>query len=210
MSRVRIKFCGMTRAADVAVAGALGADAIGVVLTARGPRALGFEQARAVLVAVPPFVTRVGLFMNDASDAIAAALATLPLDALQFHGDEPAAFCRRFGKPWLKSVAMGDSAADALERARRDYPDAAALVLDGHRAGEAGGSGERFDWSRAADGGSTPIVIAGGLDADNVLTAIERARPYAVDVSSGIESAPGIKDHDNMQRFIAEVNRVRR
>lgn len=201
--RTRIKFCGITRPDDALAAARLGADAIGLVFTARSPRQLSIEAARAIALALPPLVTRVGLFMDNNATEVAAVLHDVPLELLQFHGNEDADFCRVFAKPYLKAVPMmdvGDVAAYAAW-----FPDAAGFVLDSHRAGAAGGSGRRFDWSRVPAGLGRPLLLAGGLAPGNVAQAIAAVRPWAVDVASGVESAPGIKDHDKMRAFVDEV-----
>lgn len=201
--RTRIKFCGITRLEDALAAARLGADAVGLVFTARSPRQLSIEAARAIALALPPLVTRVGLFMDNNATEVAAVLHDVPLELLQFHGNEDADFCRVFAKPYLKAVPMmdvGDVAGYAAW-----FPDAAGFVLDSHRAGAAGGSGRSFDWSRVPAGLGRPLLLAGGLVPGNVAQAIAAVRPWAVDVSSGVESAPGIKDHAKMRAFVDEV-----
>ncbi|BFI95893.1 MAG: phosphoribosylanthranilate isomerase [Rhodanobacter sp.] len=199
----RIKCCGMTRVEDALLAARLGADAIGLVFTARSKRRVALEQARTIRRALPPFVDAVALFMDDEAGLVEDVVATVQPDLLQFHGDEPDAWCARFGRPYLKAIAMGEGAA-ALPRLR-DYPQAAALLLDGHAAGEAGGSGKAFDWSLLPGDLAQPVILAGGLHAGNVGAAIRAARPWAVDVASGVESAPGIKDAGKLRDFIAAV-----
>jgi phosphoribosylanthranilate isomerase len=198
-----VKFCGMTRLEDAMMAAAMGVDAIGLVFTPRSRRCVAIERARAIREAMPPFVDVVALFMDDERAFIEAVMASVRPDYLQFHGREPAPSCRAFGVPYFKAVAMGGEAAPAD---LADYADAAALLLDGHAPGEAGGSGQSFDWARTPTAGNQPpLVLAGGLRADNVAEAIARVRPWAVDVSSGIESAPGIKDPAAMRAFLDAV-----
>ena len=204
--RTRIKFCGITRVEDALMAARLGADAVGLIFTARSPRQVAIEVAREIALALPPLVTRVGLFMDNNATEVAAALHDVPLDLLQFHGSEDADFCRVFAKPYLKAVPMMDVADVAAYAAW--FPDATGFVLDSHRAGGAGGTGQAFDWARAPQGLTRPLLIAGGLGPHNVARAIQAARPWAVDVSSGVESAPGIKDHAKMRSFIDEVHRA--
>lgn len=201
--RTRIKFCGMTRVEDVRAAVALGVDAIGVVLTDKSKRYAGIERAREIRMALPPFVDLVALFMDDMPGFIAEAVAVVQPDLLQFHGDETAQDCVRYRVPYLRAVAMGGGA-DPAEVVRA-HPAAAGFVLDGHAAGEQGGSGKTFDWSAAIRGLIKPVVLAGGLTAHNVGDAIRALRPYAVDVSSGIESAPGIKDAAKLRAFVDAV-----
>ena len=200
----RIKCCGMTRVEDALLAARLGADAIGLVFTARSRRRVSLEQARAIRQALPPFVDAVALFMDDEAAFVADVVAALQPDLLQFHGSEPDAWCAQFGRRYLKAIAMGEGAG-ALPRLR-GYPGAAALLLDGHAAGEAGGSGKAFDWSLLPRDLTQPVILAGGLHADNVGAAIRAARPWAVDVASGVESAPGIKDAAKLAAFMAAVH----
>ncbi len=205
---VRIKFCGITRGDDALAAAVLGVDALGFVFTRRSRRFIEPAAARAIRAALPPFVTSVALFMDDTPDWIAEAIAIAAPDLLQFHGAEPAADCERFGRPYLKAVPMG-SVADVAAFAAA-HPRAAGLLLDSHALGAAGGTGERFDWARVPRGLDRPLILAGGLDVDNVGTAVRIARPHAVDVSSGIESAPGIKDAARMRAFVAAVRAAER
>ena len=206
MTRIRIKCCGMTRVEDAMLAARLGADAIGVVLTARSKRQVPLVQARKIVAAMPPFVATVALFMDDDVDLVRRALDEVRPTLLQFHGSEPDDWCAQFGHPYLKAVAMGGGAA-ALPHLR-DYPQAAALLLDGHGIGEAGGSGRAFDWSLLPADLMQPWILAGGLNPDNVAAAIRMAPPWAVDVASGIEVSPGIKDAVKMAAFIAAVRQA--
>ncbi|MGA0588206.1 phosphoribosylanthranilate isomerase [Dyella sp. KRB-257] len=203
MNRTRIKCCGMTRVEDARLAAELGADAIGVVISARSKRRVDLAQARAIVAAMPPFVTTVALLMDDSADTVRAVIEQVQPDLLQFHGAESDAWCAQFGRPFLKAVAMGEGAA-ALPHLR-EYPHATGLLLDGHGLGEPGGGGKTFDWSLMPAELAQPLLLAGGLHADNVGEAMRVARPWAVDVASGIESAPGIKDADRMAAFIAAV-----
>jgi phosphoribosylanthranilate isomerase len=201
----RIKFCGLTRLEDVELAARLGVDAIGFVMTRRSKRFVEPAAAAHLRNAVPPYVTTVALVMDDEPAYIEEVLRVLRPDMLQFHGSETDAACAAFGVRYTKAIAMGEGEA-ALERLHR-FPQAAGLLLDGHGLGEQGGSGQRFDWSLMPKALAQPLILAGGLDADNVAQAIRVARPWAVDVSSGIESSPGIKDRAKMERFISAVRR---
>jgi phosphoribosylanthranilate isomerase len=203
--RTRIKLCGMTRVDDALAAARLGADAIGLIFAASSPRRVDAGQAAAIARAMPPFVTRVALFLDQPADEIEQVLATVPIDLLQFHGREDAAFCRRFHRPWIKVVPMLD--VDDVGAFAARYPDAAGFLLDSHRAGAAGGTGTTFDWDRALAALDRPLLLAGGLTPANVYEAVTRVRPWAVDASSGVESSPGIKDHARMKAFIDEVRR---
>ncbi|MBN8480606.1 MAG: phosphoribosylanthranilate isomerase [Xanthomonadales bacterium] len=202
MSRVRIKFCGITRQVDAQRACALGVDALGFVLTRSSPRFIEPAAARALRRTLPPFVATVALFMDDEPAWVAEAVSIVAPDLVQFHGSEPPADCARAGRPWIKAVAMA-SEPDVASYAAR-YAGASAFLLDAHAVGEQGGSGRRFDWSRVPVL-DRPVILAGGLDAGNVAEAIAHTRPFAVDVSSGIESAPGIKDAARMRDFVAAV-----
>ena len=199
----RIKFCGITRVEDATAAADLGVDAIGLVFTRHSRRRVDIARARTIRRALPPFVSVVALFMDDEAAWIDAVIADLQPDLLQFHGDESAAFAARFARAYLKAVPMG-SIADVPAFVAA-YPQAAGFVLDSHAAGAPGGSGEAFDWARMPRNPGRPLVLAGGLDAGNVAQAVTLVRPYAVDVSSGIETAPGIKDASRMRRFVDAV-----
>ncbi|HPF72281.1 MAG: phosphoribosylanthranilate isomerase [Lysobacteraceae bacterium] len=208
MSRTRIKFCGMTRRGDIDVAAALGVDAIGLIIAERSVRRLTPEQAAQLVEGLPPLLSKVLLCMDNEPALIREAIDAAAPQWLQFHGRETAAECEAFGLPYLKAVPMGslaDAAAFTGYIAR--FPGAAGFVLDSHASGKAGGSGERFDWSRTPHL-SRPWLLAGGLTPDNVAQAIRATRPFAVDVSSGIESAPGTKDQQRMRHFVAEVCRA--
>lgn len=199
----RIKCCGMTRVEDALLAAQCGVDAIGLVFAARSKRRLSVAQAREIRFALPPFVTCVALFMDDTAERVAEVIDAVQPDLLQFHGGESDDWCAQFGRRYMKAVAMGDGAA-ALPRLRA-YPRAAALLLDGHAGGQAGGTGRTFDWSLLPRDLVQPVVLAGGLDARSVGDAIRAVHPWAVDVASGIESTPGIKDPQRMLQFVAAV-----
>lgn len=205
-ARVRIKFCGMTRVEDALAAAALGVDALGIVMTERSKRFAGIARAREIRAVLPPFVDLVALFMDDQPGFVAEVVAAVQPDLLQFHGSESPQECARYGVPYLKAVAMAHGAPPP--EMLRSHEFARGFVLDGHAAGEQGGSGKTFDWARARAAFDRPIVLAGGLSADNVGIAIRTARPYAVDVSSGIEVSPGVKDHEAMRAFASAVRRA--
>jgi phosphoribosylanthranilate isomerase len=202
--RTRIKICGVTRPEDARVAAVAGADAVGLVFYPHSPRALDLVAAEAVAAVLPPFVSRVALFLDPAVADVQAVIDTLCPDLLQFHGEESPEFCGCFGVPYMKAVPMGDEDSDPAVYAER-FADACALLLDGHRAGQAGGRGEGFAWERRGGAHAMRIVLAGGLTPDNVAAAIRNLRPYAVDVSSGVESAPGVKDAERIRAFAAAV-----
>lgn len=207
----RIKFCGMTRADDVRAAADAGADAVGFVLAAGSARCVALTQLPELLAAVPAFVTPVVLFRDNPEADIHQALAMSPRFIAQFHGDESPAQCAAFGRDWLKAVPMGALADNELPVFLDRFAQAGCrgFVFDAHGGTVTGGSGRRFDWSRIPATVPGPVILAGGLSADTVAEAVRAVRPYAVDVSSGVESAPGIKDHAKLRRFADEVFRVR-
>jgi phosphoribosylanthranilate isomerase len=202
--RTRVKFCGLTQAADVALACTLGADAVGFVCHAPSPRFVAPERLAELARALAPWVTPVLLFVDAPAHEIARALRAVPQATLQFHGSEDPDFCAQFARPYLRAVVLGKEG-DLVEFESR-FPGAAALLADAASA-EHGGSGRTFDWNLvpAPEHRRLPLVLAGGLDAGNVAAAIERVRPYAVDVSSGVEQARGIKSAARMRSFIAAV-----
>ncbi len=204
--RVRVKVCGMTRSEDVAAAAELGVDAVGMVFYAKSPRNLSVERAQALVAGMPPFVTVTALFLDPEPELVHEVMGRTRIELLQFHGVEPPEFCRSFGRPYIKAVPMG-SQVDLHEYARR-HNQAAALLLDSHAAGQKGGTGKSFDWSAIERPDGLPLILAGGLKPENVATAIRLVRPYGVDVASGVESAPGIKDREKMAAFVHEVNNV--
>lgn len=203
--RTRVKICGLTRTEDVMAACALGADAIGLVFYPPSPRAVTVEQARLILLDVPPFVTVTALFVNPTAAEVQAVLTQIPaISLLQFHGDESPAFCRQFGRAYIKAIPMRDEV-DLAQQASV-YDDALGLLVDTYKPGVPGGSGESFDWHRLPLSLSKPLILAGGLTPDNVGDAIKQVAPYAVDVSGGVEASKGIKDSQKMHNFIAALN----
>jgi phosphoribosylanthranilate isomerase len=200
---VRIKICGITRIEDALLAADLGAHAIGLVFHPGSPRCVTPEQAARIAAAVPAFMTVVGLFVSADPANIRKVLDAVPLDVLQFHGDEAPADCRRFGRRYVKAVRMAPEV--DLVKCATDFHDAVGLLLDAHVAGEWGGTGQRFDWARVPAGLSRPVILSGGLNPDNVADGMRALQPAAVDVSSGVEAAPGIKDPAKLKAFIHEV-----
>ena len=214
MRRTRVKICGITRLADGIAAAREGADAIGFNFWAGTPRRIAAAAARAIAAALPPYVTTVGLFVDPDPAEVCAALAVVPLDLLQFHGNEPPELCRAFARPYVKAVPVGPRAAkDGLLEYAAHYPDAAGWLFDAPPSGGLpGGTGQTFDWSTLPNDLQRPLVLSGGLNAGNVGAAIRRVRPWAVDVSSGVEAigadgkpAKGIKDPERIRAFIEEV-----
>lgn len=200
--RTRVKICGLTREADVAAAVEAGADAVGFVLYAKSPRHVTLERAVTLARGLPPFVTPVLLFVNAAPAEVRAATAALPQALLQFHGDETPADCEAARRPYLRAVRMAPGV-DLLDCARR-FESAAALLLDAHVDGY-GGGGKRFDWSLIPPDVRSPLVLSGGLSPASVIDGVLAVRPYAVDVSSGVEASKGIKDAALMRRFCEAV-----
>lgn len=203
--RTRVKICGITRPEDGQAAAGLGADAIGLVFYPPSPRAVTAERAAFIVEHLPPFVTVVGLFVDAAREYIAEVLQSVPLDLLQFHGEEVPAACAGHGRPWIKAIAMGEAV--DLEQTMQHYSEASGVLLDSFKAGVPGGTGECFDWQRIPQELSAKIILAGGLNPQNVEQAVRQVRPYAVDVSGGVEAAKGIKDAEKMAAFIAGVKR---
>lgn len=207
MSDTRIKFCGFTHGEDMAVALELGIDYVGLVFAPGSKRRLLPEQARGLADMARGRAAVVALLMDNPADEVHAVIAQARPDVLQFHGAEDDAFCAGFGLPYWKAIAMGGTSGDPLAQFAR-WPHASAFLLDGHGAGEQGGSGKSFDWSLMPQRTDKPLLLAGGLDAGNVAAAIALARPWGVDVSSGIESAPGWKDAAKMRAFVSAVRGV--
>lgn len=202
----RVKICGITRVDDVLAAARLGAHAIGLVFYERSPRHVSIVQAAQLAKALPPFISAVGLFVDAEPAFVREVLAAVPLDLLQFHGDESPEYCAQFGRPYLKAIRVR-AGVDLLQCAAR-YEGARALLLDAHVEGIPGGTGATFDWGLIPAKLPLPVILSGGLGAGNVAAGIEQVRPCAVDVSSGVEAAKGIKDAARIAAFINEVKRI--
>jgi phosphoribosylanthranilate isomerase len=213
MRRTRVKICGLTRAEDALAAAQTGADAVGLVFYSKSPRAVDAAQARAVLAALPPFVTSVGLFVDAEPALVRAVLEAVPLDLLQFHGDESEVYCAGFGRPWIKALRVRPGL--DLGREVRRYGEAGArgLLLDTYEPGRPGGTGQRFDWGLIPPALGPGIILAGGLNPENVAEAIRAVRPYGVDVSGGVEAVPvdnrlvkgRVKDRAKLDAFMHGV-----
>ncbi len=204
--RTRVKICGITRAQDAQDAVRLGADAIGLVFYPDSPRAVSVAQAAEIVRHLPPFVTVVALFVNAACADIAAVLQQVRVDLIQFHGEESPEECAGHGRPWIKAVRMRPQT--DLTAVQQRYAGAAALLLDTYQAGTPGGTGTAFDWSLIPAEMAGSIVLAGGLTPANVEQAVREVRPYAVDVSGGVEREKGIKDAEKIAAFIRGVERA--
>lgn len=202
-SRTRVKICGITRTEDALTAIACGADALGFVFYDPSPRAISAEQAAAMMAELPPFVATVGLFVDAPAEFVRQTLALAPLSLLQFHGDEPEAYCQQFNRPYMKALRV--QAGDDVASRMRQYPSASAILLDAWHPTQPGGTGLCFDWRQVPSELSNRVVLAGGLSAANVADAIRATRPYGVDVSGGVESAKGIKSAEKLVAFMAGV-----
>jgi len=201
--RTRIKICGISRVEDALTAVAAGADSLGLVFYERSPRAISLQQAGEIAAAVPPFVTLTGLFVNADKDQVDGVLQQIPLGLLQFHGDETEQQCGRYPLPYIKAIRMRPEV--DRQMLSNAFPSAQALLLDAYTPGTYGGTGERFEWQRIPRDLQRPIILAGGLNAGNVGAAIEQVRPYAVDVSGGVEADKGIKNGALINAFTAAV-----
>ncbi|WP_022952852.1 phosphoribosylanthranilate isomerase [Leucothrix mucor] len=202
----RVKICGITSTTDALNAANAGADALGFVFYAKSPRYVTPEKAAEICQALPPFVTSVGLFMNADAEQVRATLDAVSLDLLQFHGSETPEFCRSFGRPYIKALGI-QGLVDFAEQADQ-YPDALGILVDSHALGKAGGTGQTFDWKLLPKNYSKPIILAGGLNPENIAEAVRETSVYAVDLSSGVESSPGIKSKAKIDALMREVKHV--
>jgi len=202
--RTRVKICGFTRAEDAVYAARLGVDAIGLVFYPPSPRHVEIEQAIKIVNALPAFTSVVALFVDEQEARIREVLARVSIDCLQFHGDEPAEACRIYGKRYIKAVRMQDGI--DISALALHYHDAAGLLLDAFHPGAKGGTGNQFDWELIPGQCALPVILAGGLDETNAKQAVQTVRPYALDVSSGVEAEKGAKDPLKIAAFIKQVN----
>lgn len=203
MASTRIKICGITTQKDAHAATSSGADAIGLVFYAKSPRCITVDQAAEIATIVPPFVSVVALFVDEPAASIERTLRRIPIDLIQFHGDESPEFCQQFGRPWIKALRVRPGV--DIANACRQYHCARGILLDSWQEGMPGGTGKSFDWHLAMGDLPLPVVLAGGLHEGNVGDAIRALHPAAVDVSNGVELSPGIKDVHRIRRFIAAV-----
>ena len=206
MKPIRIKICGITRPEDALAAAEAGADAVGLVFYAKSKRAVTAVLAREITAVLPPFVSAVALFVNEKPDVIHQILRQVPIDVIQFHGDEDDDFCRQFDRPYLKAVRV-QSAAD-IQTACAKFPNARALLFDAYHPTEYGGTGQSFDWTLLRGNIGKPWILAGGLTAGNVAEAVKTSGAVAVDVSGGVESAAGVKDALKIKAFAAALKAV--
>ena len=199
----KVKICGFTNSENARDAAIAGVDAIGLVFYDKSPRNVDIQKAREIVAALPPFINRVGLFVNANPSFIDEVLCEVPLDTLQFHGDEEVVDCTQYQMPFIKSLRV--TSKTNLDQIAEHFSDASALLLDSYNPNSYGGTGEIFDWSLARVKINLPIILAGGLNSENVSEAISQVNPYAVDASSGVESSPGMKDIDKILAFIQSI-----
>ncbi len=202
--RTRTKICGFTRVDDAVAAAKLGVDAIGLVFYPPSPRNVNLEQAADIVSALPAFITVVALFVDEKERRIKEILSQVSIDCIQFHGNEAATDCRIYNKSYIKAIRMKQGL--DIIKISTDYQDASALLLDAYHPGIQGGGGSQFDWDLIPDNNSLPIILAGGLDEGNAEQAVKKVRPYALDVSSGVERTKGIKDVAKIAAFIEAIN----
>ena len=203
MVHTRIKICGITRPEDARAVADSGADAIGLVFYSRSPRAVDIDRAAEIVAALPPFVSSVALFVDASANHIERVLRDVPVDMIQFHGEESPGFCRQFGRPWMKALRV--RAGLDIPSLCEQYAEGRAILLDAWKDGVPGGTGLQFDWALAPAALGLPVVLAGGINEHNVARAVATVCPYAVDVSGGVESSPGIKDAVKIADFVAAV-----
>lgn len=204
MSKTRVKICGITRLEDALTAIEAGADALGFVFYPPSPRYIEPEKAAEIITQLPPFVTTVALFVNEPEAEVRRIMALTQVDLLQFHGDENADYCQQFGRAWIKALRVRD--ADSLQQDLNQFHAARAILLDSYRPGVPGGTGETFNWELIPAQSAQAIILAGGLTPENISTAVQQVKPYAVDVSGGVEASKGIKDPVKIHAFIRGAN----
>ena len=209
ITRTRVKICGITSTQDAHNGCAAGADSIGLVFYEKSPRNVSIAQAKEICDSLPPFVTCVGLFLDPTSDFVNSVLAEVKLDLLQFHGIETAELCNSFSRPYIKAIGMeGISSEDEFAQATKQYTNAKGFLVDSHATGKAGGTGKTFDWENVPQAQQKPIILAGGLNPENIGDALQQLDLYGVDLSSGVESQAGIKDPEKIKKLMNEVYRV--
>ena len=205
--RTRIKMCGMTRIEDIAAAAALGVDAIGLILYEKSPRYVSVEKARHLLQNIPPFISVVVVVVNPDVAWLSQTISELPIQYVQFHGDESPTFCGQFGLPFIKAIPA--ISGEIISNAMKEYSQASAILVDTPSTTIRGGTGVSFDWGMIPTQVNKPLILSGGLDVANVQKSIKQVSPYAVDVCSGIEASSGIKDRDKMTQFVKEIEDLR-
>jgi len=209
INRTRVKICGITSTQDADNVCAAGADSIGLVFYEKSPRNVSIAKAKEICDSLPPFVTCVGLFLNPSSDFVNSVLSEVKLDLLQFHGIETAKFCDSFSRPYIKAIGMeGILSEDEFAEITKQYTNAKGFLVDSHASGKAGGTGKTFDWKNVPQQQQKPIILAGGLNPENIGDALQQLNLYGVDLSSGVESQAGIKDPEKIRKLMKEVYRV--
>jgi len=207
--KIRVKICGITSIDDAQEVCSAGVDAIGLVFYEKSPRNVSTQQAAKICASLPPFVSSVGLFLDASAKFVNSVLASVPIDLLQFHGSESPEYCASFNHPYIKVIGMKDvSSLEMFHAVARQYPDAKGFLVDSHAAGKAGGTGKTFEWKTVPLEYDKPIILAGGLNPENIADAICQAPVYGYDLSSGVESKPGIKDRQKIIHLMNEVKRV--
>ena len=207
--KIRVKICGITSINDALNVCDSGVDAIGLVFYAKSPRNVSIPQASKICASLPPFVSSVGLFLNASTEFVNSVLASVPIDLLQFHGSESPEYCASFNHPYIKVIGMKDvDTFEKFDAIAKQYPDAKGFLVDSHATGKAGGTGQTFEWSNTPLDYEKPIILAGGLNPDNIASAIRQAPVYGYDLSSGVEQNPGIKDKQKIIQLMNEVQRV--
>ncbi|ORU93029.1 MAG: N-(5'-phosphoribosyl)anthranilate isomerase [Cycloclasticus sp. symbiont of Bathymodiolus heckerae] len=204
--RTRVKICGITQADNAVAAISAGADALGFVFYEPSPRYVNIDQAKNIFNKISPFINKVALFVNAEHDYVSSILNNLNIDVLQFHGDEDEAFCRSFNTPYLKAVRIQEAA--DVQKAVTSFASASGILVDAYDQTQYGGTGKTFNWDLLPNKCDLPIILAGGLNDKNIYQAIHATRPYAVDVSSGVEKSKGVKDHALIEQFMHEVKRA--
>lgn len=202
---VKVKICGITSVEDARLVSDSGADAIGLVFYPKSCRYLSIQQAVEICATLPPFISVVALFLDATQQEVEAVLQQVPVDLLQFHGSESPAYCANFSRPYIKAVGM--IGLDNFNHYADQYPDAKAFLVDGHAPGAAGGTGNSFDWHNIPSDYAKPIILAGGLNPNNIALALQSTAVYAMDLSSGVESSPGIKSAEKITALMREVTR---
>ncbi len=207
--RIRVKICGITSIKDAQHVCNAGVDSIGLVFYGKSPRNVSITQAAKICDSLPPFVTSVGLFLDPSIEFVESVLANVTLDLLQFHGSETPEFCDLFNRPYIKAIGMeGVTGEEEFAQRADQFINAKGFLVDSHASGKAGGTGKTFDWKNVPQNIQKPIILAGGLNPDNIADAMQQVDVYAIDLSSGVESSPGIKDPQKIKQLMAEVYRV--
>jgi len=207
--KIRVKICGITTIEDAQNVCDSGVDALGLVFYEKSPRNVSIETAKSICANIPPFITSVGLFLDASKEFVNSVLASVPLDLLQFHGSETPEYCTSFNRPYIKVVGMKSiSNEEEFANYANQYKDAKGFLIDSHATGKAGGTGKTFDWDSVPQSFKKPIILAGGLNPDNIADALNQASVYGVDLSSGVERKPGIKDKQKISKLMTAIQNI--